>query len=77
MRMIAPCCVVLALLASCQTPTPREPQPNVVLKPYVPPRPPVPLTREQLRDKNLRMMQEELREQIDKTESVIESTRRK
>ena len=77
MRMIAPCCIVLALLASCQTPTPREPQPSVVLKPYVPPPPPVPLTRGQLRDKHLRMMQEELREQIDKTESVIESTRRK
>ena len=75
MRMIAPCCVVLALLASCQTPTPREPQPSVVLKPYAPLRPEPPLTPQQIRDKHLRQMQDEIREQIEKTQSVIDSTR--
>ena len=72
MRMIAQCCVVMALLASCQTPTPREPQPSVVLRPYVLPRPVPPLTP---RDKRLWQMQEEIQEQIEKTQSVIDSTR--
>ncbi len=72
MRMIAPCCVFLALLASCQTPTPREPQPGVVLRPYVLPKPAPPLPP---RDKRLRQMQEEIQEQIEKTQNVIDSTR--
>ena len=75
MRMIAPCCVFLALLASCQTSTLREPQPSVALRPYVLPRPVPPLTPQQIRDKHLRQMQDEIREQIEKTQSVIDSTR--
>lgn len=70
--MLAPCCVVLTLLTACGSPAEPSRSP-IALKPYAPPRatPERPLTREQIYDKNIEALREELRDRIGETNEII------
>ncbi len=70
--MLAPCCLVLTLLTACGSPAEPSRSP-IALRPYSQQavKPARPLTREQIYDKHMQQLREELRDRIGETNEII------